>query len=260
MNSVRLHYLSLEDGDPSQSSGNYLEDHRLQQCMSELSADKRASLERLVDPRDRLVSLLALRLLKSCVFDEGITDFHLQDICYPEANKPYWSLSGNSTLNGALDFNITHSADLIMAAVSRDVKLGIDAERHRKLKRLNFKMVLTGAELALVEHTEAIFFDIWSKKEAVVKAADTRGIARMRDVILDHGQRQHDHQERRQSDEEIAELDGETWWIMQLDKVIPDQEKADQTSGERGDYSIHMATSAKVDTLIVEKKTIDSLF
>ena len=212
--------------------------------MSELSTDKRASLERLVDPRDRLVSLLASRLLKSCAFDEGITDFHLQDICYPEARKPYWSVSGNSALHGALnatlDFNITHSANLIMVAVSRDVKLGVDAERHRKLKSLNFKMVLSNAELALIEKTEDVFFDLWSKKEAVVKAADTGGVARMRDVHLDH---------------DLAELDGKIWQIMPLDQI-----REDRVNRDSGDYSIHLATSEVIDAPVIERKTIDSLW
>jgi phosphopantetheinyl transferase len=236
---VRLHYLWLtDDGQPLPVEG-LIEDKQIQQWLAELSAEKRHSLLRLVNPRDRLISLLALRLLKSAAIDEGIQNFHLKDICYPQAKKPYWAASVHDVLINTFDFNITHSAGLIIVAVSRDVKLGIDAERHRKLKNLNFKMVLSNTELALIEKTEEVFFDLWSKKEAVVKAADTVGVARMRDVRLHH---------------DLAELDGKIWQIMPLDQI-----RQDRVNRDSGNYSIHLATSEGIDAPVIERKTIDSL-
>lgn len=239
MNSVRLYYLWLTGDVHPPPVEQCIDDKQVQQWLAELPADKRNSLQRRVNPRDRLVSVLALRLLKLAALDEGVQDFHLQDICYPEAKKPYWAASVHDASINSFDFNITHSAGLIMVAVSRQVKLGIDAEKHRKLKNLNFKMVLSSSELALIEKTEEVFFDLWSKKEAVVKAADSGGVARMRDVDLGHG---------------LAELDGKIWQLVSLEQV-----KAGRVNSDDDDYSIHLATSAVVDALVIEGKTIDSL-
>jgi len=222
MNAARLYYLSLDDADVGEEVKTHL--------MSALSSEKQVSLRRFVDQRDRDISLYAQHLLRRCVLDEGVESFFLKDVCYPQAAKPYWSESKNI----ALDFNISHSGGLIIAAASQAITLGVDVEKYRKLKNLNFKMVLSKDELDMVEDHPEVFFDLWSKKEAVVKAANTTGIARMRDVIL--GQ---DH----------AELDGKVWHLKQINEIKSDDDK----------YAINLATSEPVKELIIKKISLNEL-
>ncbi len=75
-----------------------------------------------------------------------------------------------------------------------------------------------------------LFFDLWSKKEAVVKAADTVGLARMSDVSLKQN---------------MAVLDEEQWFLKSIN--LDDQ------------YAINMATSKAVDELIVKQIQIKNL-
>ncbi len=235
MSSVRLYYLLLDEAD----SATYEIDKPIaqeleSQWMAELPAEKQASLQRLIDQRNRDVSLIAQRLLKHSVADEGIEEFQLKDICYASTAKPYWPGKNKKFL----DFNISHSGRVIIVAASQEVDLGVDVEKNRPLKNLSFKMVLSDDELEMIKKTPEVFFDLWSKKEAVVKAADTTGIARMRDVVLQ---------------QESAELDGKIWHIKSIDKTLIDIEF------ERETYSIYLATSAPVEKLIIKQMFLDEL-
>jgi 4'-phosphopantetheinyl transferase len=201
-----------------------INEEQLDQWLAELSPQKQGSIRRLVNSRDRVSSLVGLQLLKKCMLDEGVLDFQLADINYPESGKPYWQ----SENGRKCDFNISHSDGLIIVAMSRVMKVGIDAEKIRTLKSLNFKMVMSAGELEQIQQTPDLFFDLWSKKEAVVKAADTAGISRMRDVILNNEQ---------------ASLDDECWHLKAVDRLI----------GMESEFSVHLATSRPVEKLIVKQ-------
>jgi len=191
---------------------------------------KRESIQRFINDKARLSSLLGLRLLKLCADDEGIPAFSLADIRYPETGKPYWQSKSAQWL----DFNITHSGDVILVAMSRTLNIGVDVEKIRSLKSLSFKMVMSAEELMQIQQTPAEFFNLWSKKEAVVKAANTAGIARMRDVGLDKGQ---------------AMLDDACWHLESLGKLM----------GIEDTYSAHLATSQPVADLILKEISVEDL-
>jgi 4'-phosphopantetheinyl transferase len=224
MNRVRLYFVSLK----IDSSWAQISNTLFHQRLSELSLQKQDSIQRLINEKDRLSSLFGLYLLKRCVQDEEIPDFQLSDIKYPESGKPYWHRESSH----GFDFNISHSEDLILVAMSKTLKVGVDIEKRRNLKRLNFKMVMSAEELEKIQQTPDMFFDLWSKKEAVVKAADTAGISRMRDVILEN---------------ERAMLDDVCWYIKTIDKLIKLEEK----------FSAHLATSQPVDELIIKQMSLD---
>lgn len=220
MNSVRLYYIS-QQGDNNLAK---LDKELVDQWFSELSAQKQASIQRLINESDRITSLLGLRLLKMCAQDECLDDFNLAGIEYPETGKPFWD---NKDF---FDFNISHSGEMILAAVSQSLNVGVDVEKIRELKRLNFKMVMRDEELAQIHKTPDVFFNLWSKKEAVVKAANTGGIARMRDVKIIN---------------DLAILDKKEWHLKNID--LDDQ------------FSIHLATSLPVDKLIINQIAIGNL-
>ena len=221
MNSTRLYYIKHQ-GDNELAK---IDSIQVKQWLSELSSQKQASIQRLLHYRNRVTSLAALRLLRLCAQDEGINNFKLSDVQYPDTGKPYWKNN-----KGYYDFNISHSGNLIVIAASATLKVGVDAEQIRLLKRLSFKKIMSADELADIEQTPASFFDLWSKKEAVVKAADTVGLARMSDVSLKQN---------------MAVLDEERWFLKSI--------KLDNQ------YAVNLATSKAVDELIVKQIQIKTL-
>lgn len=221
MNSVRLYYIKQPgENDLAQVKS------QTNQWLSELSVLKQTAVRRLLHDNDRMASLLATRILKMCAQQEGLDDFLLSDVRYPDNGKPCWK----SNENNFFDFNISHSDEMIVVAASKSMSVGVDIEKVRELKRLNFKMVLSAAELDQIQQTPYLFFDLWSKKEAVVKAADTVGIGRMRDVRLKEDQ---------------ALLDEKEWYVKKVE--IDDQ------------YVTYLATSSPVEEIITREISLSEL-
>lgn len=78
---------------------------------------------------------------------------------------------------GDLAFNLSHSDDLALVAVTRDCEVGVDVEGMRPIERLeelarrNFhptEIAAIGA--ADAAYAPALFFQCWTHKEAVLKA------------------------------------------------------------------------------------------
>ena len=221
MNSVRLYFIKHRGEDDLAQ----IDAIRVQQWLSALSSQKRASIQRLIHYHNRVTSLAGLRLLSLCAQDEGIKDFKLCDVQYPDTGKPFWKNNKDF-----FDFNISHSGNLILITGSTTLKVGVDVEQIRQLTCLNIKRVMSAAELAEIQQTPMLFFDLWSKKEAVVKAADTVGLARMSDVSLKQN---------------MAVLDEKQWFLKSIN--LDEQ------------YAVNMATSQAVDELIVKQVQIKNL-
>jgi 4'-phosphopantetheinyl transferase len=95
---------------------------------------------------------------------------------HTEHGKPYLP-------NHPVHFNVTHSADLALIAVSPDLALGVDIECHRprenfqKMAKRFFAPVEYDALMQLpTEKQFRAFHSIWTRKEAFVKAI-AKGIA-----------------------------------------------------------------------------------
>jgi len=221
MNKVRLYYIKHQGESELEKIGR----RRTARWLSLLSEQKQKAIQRLLHYPNRVTSLLGLQLLALCARDEGVSNFKLRDVQYPDKGKPYWQHD-----NECYDFNVSHSGDFILAIASTTVKVGVDVEAIRKLKYLNFKMVMSAHELLEIKQTPLRFFDLWSKKEAVVKAANTVGLARMRDVNLS---------------ENIAMLDEDRWFIKNIEL--------------HNQYAINLATSKVVDELIIKKISLEEI-
>jgi 4'-phosphopantetheinyl transferase len=101
------------------------------------------------------------------------------EFTYGEHGKP--ALAGeNESASGGINFNLAHSADLVVYAIARKRTLGIDVERikpesagegiaRRYFSRQEVEELLT---LRVEERAEA-FFRCWTRKEAYLKALGT---------------------------------------------------------------------------------------
>ncbi len=222
MNIVRLYYIRHQ----GESDLTQVNEQQVNKWLSELSLPKQASVQRLLHRSDRLASLLATRLLMMSAQHEDIKSFQLGDVQYPGKGKPCWK----SKTGDFFDFNVSHSGKVIVVVTSKNVNVGVDAEKIRELKSLNFKKVLSADELTEIQKSPDLFFDLWSKKEAVVKAANTTGLGRMTDVKLKQNH---------------AVLDDRKWYLKNIDL--------------NNQYAIHLATSEPVDKIIIKQILISEL-
>jgi 4'-phosphopantetheinyl transferase len=92
-------------------------------------------------------------------------EYILEDLKYTEFNKPYF----DETIN----FNISHSGDYIICAVSEINQLGVDVEETKNIPIEDFNGLFAVAEWYEVlngENKLHAFYSLWTKKEAFLKA------------------------------------------------------------------------------------------
>lgn len=80
-------------------------------------------------------------------------------------------------LPGSLDFNISHTSGMVVCAATVDGRVGIDVEKIKPVDLSDYRRVFTTKEYEYIsqsQHSIARFYELWTKKEAVMKA-DGRG-------------------------------------------------------------------------------------
>ncbi len=89
------------------------------------------------------------------------------------------ALAGETDCDG-LRFNASHSGDLAVVVVTRGRDVGVDIERHRMIDEMAgiARSHFTPAEREALEASAPderarVFFDLWTRKEALVKAIGT---------------------------------------------------------------------------------------
>jgi 4'-phosphopantetheinyl transferase len=139
-----------------------------------LSPDERQRYDRFRFERDRkryLVGRGLLRALLGCYLDMTPDQLRFD---YTSFGKPHLALG---SARQELQFNLSHSGELLLIAVAAGRALGIDVEQVRadidagaiaaRYFSANEQAAL--AELAGTEQIDA-FFDCWTRKEAYIKA------------------------------------------------------------------------------------------
>lgn len=121
-------------------------------------------------PIDRLTSLFGKLLLLEGLRRLDLHTYSLQKIRYNTAQRPYF--------NSNIDFNISHSGNCIMCAVSSSFRVGLDVEKIHPILIDDFKNQLTDREWEnVITSINPLyrFFNYWTRKEAAVKA-DGQGL------------------------------------------------------------------------------------
>ena len=145
--------------------------------LSALPAARRAQLERWPDSGARHRSLLGSRLLREGLLRLGQPADVLRRLSYTTYGKP--------TIDLPVDFSLSHCAGRILCALSTRGPVGVDIEQIRELTGAEFRLYLTGQERIWAGDSPERFFSLWTRKEAVVKAACTRGLAELCSVRID---------------------------------------------------------------------------
>ena len=113
------------------------------------------------DYKDGLTKLTVQEL-----HDQGILKFDESELKYTSFNKPYF-------VNNGIHFNISHSGEVAICALTHLGDVGIDIEKTEATKVLDFKSQMTSNEWELVNESKdskLSFFNYWTQKEAVIKA------------------------------------------------------------------------------------------
>lgn len=97
-------------------------------------------------------------------------NYHLSDLKADDKERPF--------IKDDLDFNISHSGNYIVCAISQNASVGIDIEKHRILKTNiaeRYFNVDECREIEMAKDSSKAFFDLWSLKESAIKC-DGRGV------------------------------------------------------------------------------------
>ncbi len=120
------------------------------------------------DAGARRRSLLGSRLLAEGLRRLGHPAAALASLRYSPQSRP--------TLDVAVDFSLSHCDGRIVCALSTHGPIGIDVEGLAGVTASGFGLYLSAAERAWAGRSVRRFYSVWTRKEAVVKAAGTRGL------------------------------------------------------------------------------------
>lgn len=119
--------------------------------------------------QDQQANLLGKLLLQQQLTAYGLPATSLNHYQLDAYERPF--------INGAPDFNISHTNGMVVCAVSDAGRIGIDVEQLNPIDLTDFRRVFTAKEYHYIHHatdSQGAFFELWTKKEAVMKA-DGRG-------------------------------------------------------------------------------------
>ena len=160
-----------------------------------------------------------LILLREGMKKHGYPPDCLKKISYTEYNRPF--------IDGAIDFNISHSGNYVVCAINMVGRVGIDVERMKSLHIEEFKDCMTDEEWRAIQgspdHLEK-FYDLWTLKESVVKG-DGRGMSLPLPEVRVEG--------------EIARVDNVSWYAKKIN-LDPH-------------YSCHIAANHEISSLHLHK-------
>ncbi|MDO9314984.1 MAG: 4'-phosphopantetheinyl transferase superfamily protein [Burkholderiaceae bacterium] len=142
---------------------------------------RRAELARWPDHRARRLSLLGSRLLAAGLVRLGFCADGLSSLRYLPQSRP--------TVDLPVDFSLSHCEGRIVCALSTSGRVGIDVERLGDLTAGDFPLYLSAAERAWAGTSAQRFYSVWTRKEAVAKAAGSGGlrdVARVDTSMAEH--------------------------------------------------------------------------
>lgn len=147
-----------------------LPDHRddLHICHAFMNGEELARAAKFIKPADAKSFILCRGLLRRILAD--CLDADPSSLCFSrnEQGKPFLE-------NSELEFNVSHSRDRLLVAVTAGRSVGVDIEFRRSGLRMESiaKRWFSPEEQTFfqsLENPEKGFFEIWAKKEAYVKA------------------------------------------------------------------------------------------
>jgi 4'-phosphopantetheinyl transferase len=155
-------------------------------------------LNRMAHREDAQASLIGRLLL---LYALQQLDYGHLELCNIQCNahqRPYFDKTD-------IDFNISHSGEYVVCAIGRDNRVGIDIEQIKPIILDNFIHFFSPVELqGFSRHPKGElegFYDLWTQKEALVKAEGSGLAFPVKDICIADGK---------------ARLSGYTWYLHEL--------------------------------------------
>lgn len=132
-------------------------------CLEE--QEKASRFRRETDRQSSIAARGALRVLLSIYTGIPAAEIGFD---YSENGKPH-------VADSDIDFNVSHSGEWVVLAIGRNRNIGVDIEMvKREMDVMSIaSRYFTSADIELIENAEdqhAVFFRLWARKEAYVKA------------------------------------------------------------------------------------------
>lgn len=131
--------------------------------------------------QDAQASLFGKLLLINAGEDLSL-DIDLTQLKYTAFGRPY--------LENNFDFNISHSNQYVVCAISTDAKIGVDIEKIKPITLLDFKDHFFVEEWnAIINSNDLyhIFYEYWTAKEAILKAEGSGLNISLKDILIKEG-------------------------------------------------------------------------
>jgi 4'-phosphopantetheinyl transferase len=193
--------------------GNRLAENHEKVLLGKLPADLQMKIKRYLRWQDAQACLLGKLLLIEGLQRFGVDGAALiHQLQHTNFGRPY--------LPGRIDFNISHSGDFVLCALSDQSRVGIDIEKVHDVKLSDFRSQMTDEEWRRVtgdaDPTRAFFY-YWTKKEAAIKAHGHGLGLPLKDVVI--------------GNEKVA-MEGADWPLFEIELSI--------------DYVCHLVTGVGV--------------
>jgi 4'-phosphopantetheinyl transferase len=142
--------------------------------LSRLPVERRTTIAAWSSARDRARSLIGTRLLSIGLHHIGFDAVSLASLRHAPRARP--------TLDLPVQFSLSHCEGAIGCAISRDLPVGFDIEPATAATGSGFRLYLNAAESAWCGDDPLRFASVWTRKEAVAKAAGGDGLAAVRSI------------------------------------------------------------------------------
>lgn len=148
-----------------------------QPLLDRLPAHKAQRLLALRNPLDFTASIMGISLLRLGLDKLQLHDIELADLVYAKPHKPHFA-------HTEIDFNICHSVDLVICAISLCGQVGVDSEYIHKTMPRAMQHYFDEQEWQSFDNNPQRFYAHWVKKEAVAKASGD-GLTAMRNIVIE---------------------------------------------------------------------------
>ncbi|MBZ0256207.1 4'-phosphopantetheinyl transferase superfamily protein [bacterium] len=148
------------------------------QIFSSLPDEIKQKITRYIRWQDQTACLIGKHLLFTALKSFGFQVNCLDNLRYTQYNRPYLDWSG--------DFNLSHSGNYVVCAVSDCSRVGVDVEKKRNIELKDFQKYMTSSEWNAIHQSHAphdLFFQFWTAKESVIKG-DGRGLSAPLDEVV----------------------------------------------------------------------------
>jgi phosphopantetheinyl transferase len=118
--------------------------------------------------KDHLRTEVGIVLTERLLLNEGISEKIINSIKRNSFGKPFLP-------DHTVDFNISHSGNYVVAVYSTHQQIGIDVEQNRSIDLSLYESIFHPQELTFLQNEDSpnAFFEVWTKKESLLKAKGT---------------------------------------------------------------------------------------